>query len=135
MQSFLSTYILRHQRENLKKCSLRGLEKRKDCQFFTYPTSVLPDLSQYFLLAIEAPPLHSSDFNKGIFLLDATWRYADKMLNFVESQAKIEGVFQKDLERLIHGDKMIALTQRKDLLLLKLYTLPILCWGAIHQVY
>lgn len=89
MQSF-PTYILRHRRENLKKCSLRGLEKRTDCQFFTYPTSILPDLSNHFLLAIHAPPLQPSDANKGIFLLDATWRYADKMLQFVESQAQME---------------------------------------------
>lgn len=90
MQSFPPTYILRHQRENLKKCSLRGLEKRRDFVFFIYPTSTLPDLSQHFLLAIEAPPLLPSDANKGIFLLDATWRYASKMLHFVESKVGVE---------------------------------------------
>jgi pre-rRNA-processing protein TSR3 len=86
----MQTYILRHQRENLKKCSLRGLEQRPDCRFFTYPTSVLPDLSHHVLLALEAPPLQSSDSNSGIFLLDATWRYAAKMLSFVEQHAVIE---------------------------------------------
>lgn len=85
MQYFPQTYILRHQRENLKKCSLRGLEKRKDCHFFVYPTSILPDLSSHILLAMDAPPLLPSDANKGLFLLDATWRYAAKMLHFVES--------------------------------------------------
>lgn len=90
MQSFPLTYVLRHQRENLKKCSLRGLEKRDDCKFFTYPTSILPDTSNHFLLAMDAPPLQSSDKDKGIFLLDATWRYAEKMLKFVESKKVIE---------------------------------------------
>lgn len=90
MQSFPKTYILRHQRENLKKCSLRGLECRTDCLFFTYPSSVLPDLSSFILLAIEAPPLSIADAEKGIFLLDATWRYAGKMLRFVEAKGPIE---------------------------------------------
>jgi pre-rRNA-processing protein TSR3 len=90
MQSFPPTFILRHQRENLKKCSLRGLEKRADCRFFTYPTSVLPDTAGYLLLAVEAPPLLPSDSGQGLFLLDATWRYAAKMLQFVESKVAIE---------------------------------------------
>jgi pre-rRNA-processing protein TSR3 len=90
VQPFPKTYILRHQRENLKKCSLRGLECRDDCSFFTYPSSALPDLSRYVLLAIEAPPLSIADADKGIFLLDATWRYAAKMLRFVEAQGPVE---------------------------------------------
>jgi len=90
MQSFPPTFILRHRRENLKKCSLRGLEKRNDCKFFTYPTSALPDLSNYILLALDAPPLQRSDSDKGIFLVDATWRYAAKMLHFVDSKQQIE---------------------------------------------
>ena len=90
MQSFPPTYILRHQRENLKKCSLRGLENREDCLFFTYPTSLLPETSSYLLLAIDAPPLQASDSDKGLFLLDATWRYAAKMLQFVEAKVSIE---------------------------------------------
>ena len=90
MQPFPPTYILRHQRENLKKCSLRGLEQRADCHFFTYPCSEHPDISGYLLLAIDAPPLQSSDANKGLYLLDATWRYAAKMLKFVETKQTIE---------------------------------------------
>lgn len=90
MQPFPPTYLLRHQRENLKKCSLRGLEHRDDCRFFTYPNSQLPDTTGYVLLAIDAPPLQASDNDKGIFLLDATWRYAAKMLAFVESKHMIK---------------------------------------------
>jgi pre-rRNA-processing protein TSR3 len=90
MQSFPQTYILRHQRENLKKCSLRGLEARADCRFFTYPTSQLPEMEGYILLAMNAQPLHPKDRNQGVFLLDATWRYADKMLQFVDSQVVVE---------------------------------------------
>lgn len=87
---FPTTYILRHRRENLKKCSLRGLEGRQDIKFFTYPQAELPNLSNYILLAIDAPPLTAADANRGIFLLDATWRYATKMLQFVDHQQVIE---------------------------------------------
>lgn len=90
MESYLPTYLMRHRKENLKKCSLRGLEGRSDCIFFTYPTDPLPDLSSYVLLAVNAPPLMTADAGKGIFLLDATWRYAEKMLQFVESKGPVE---------------------------------------------
>ncbi len=76
---FPSTIILRHRKENLKKCSLRGLESRSDCRFFTYPKDALPDLSGYFLLTLDAPPLTEADKEMGIFLIDGTWRYADVM--------------------------------------------------------
>lgn len=83
------TYLLRHSRENLKKCTLRGLEKRADCHFFSYPCETLPDLSSHVLLAIDAPPLTREDSHYGIFLLDATWRYAAKMLLYVEREQKV----------------------------------------------
>jgi pre-rRNA-processing protein TSR3 len=66
---------LRHRRENLKKCSLRGLEGRSDLLFFSYPNAApLPDLSAYLLLKIGAPLLEPSDKGRGILLLDGTWR-------------------------------------------------------------
>ncbi len=90
MQSFPPTYVLRHRRENLKKCSLRGLELRPDFRFYTYPTAILPDLSAHVLLAMDGPPLTIADAGHGLFLLDATWRYAIKMRQFVDSQTKME---------------------------------------------
>jgi pre-rRNA-processing protein TSR3 len=76
---FPPTIILRHRKENLKKCSLRGLEERPDFQFFTYPNDKLPDLLGYFLLTLNAPVLEESDRNLGIFLIDGTWNYAGVM--------------------------------------------------------
>lgn len=90
MQSFPKTVVLRHRRENLKKCSLRGLESRPDFTFLTYPTSVLPDLSGYVMLAIDGPPLSPADRDRGLLLLDATWRHAEKMRQFVDKQVKLE---------------------------------------------
>lgn len=88
-QAFPTTYILRHRRENLKKCSLRGLEKRSDMKFFTYPDAQLPDLSSHILLALDGPPLTIADKDRGIFLLDATWRHLNKMRSFVDKQAVV----------------------------------------------
>ncbi|NGX43605.1 MAG: hypothetical protein K940chlam7_01903 [Chlamydiae bacterium] len=90
MQSFPKqnppqTVVLRHRKENLKKCSLKGMEKRPDFQFFTYPLEELPPFSGYVLLTLDAPPLDRSDVDCGLFILDGTWRYAEKMMRFVES--------------------------------------------------
>lgn len=73
------TAILRHRRENLKKCSLTGLEKREDLLFFSYPEDRLPDLSHYLLLKVGAPELSIKDCDRGLFLIDATWRLAPIM--------------------------------------------------------
>jgi len=90
MQVFKPTVILRHRLENLKKCSLRGLEQRKDFSFFSYPQATLPDLSGYVMLALGAPPLTRADAEHGLFLLDATWRYAGKMSQFVDRHITME---------------------------------------------
>lgn len=79
MMLFPPTFILRHRKENLKKCSLRGLEERGDCQFFTYPSDPLPSLTNYILLTPDGSLLSKEDGDKGIFLIDATWRYAGIM--------------------------------------------------------
>jgi pre-rRNA-processing protein TSR3 len=87
MQHFPPTIILRHRRENLKKCSLRGLEARNDMIFLTYPTSDLPDLKGYCVLALDAPELSQADAHLGLFLIDGTWRYAEKMAKSLPSPA------------------------------------------------
>lgn len=79
MQVFPPTVVIRHKRENLKKCSLRGLETRHDFIFFTYPQSI-SDPNNYILLTLDAPPLTAADACHGLLVLDATWRYAAKML-------------------------------------------------------
>lgn len=86
MQPFPSTVVIRHRLENLKKCSLRGLEKRPDFIFLTYPYLSLPDLQNYIILTLNAPPLTVADASYGLLILDATWRYAAKMLKPFEQQ-------------------------------------------------
>jgi pre-rRNA-processing protein TSR3 len=75
----MKTIILRHRREYLPKCSLRGLEGRGDLDFYTYPKARLPDLTGYILLKVGAPPLTKDDAGKGLLLIDGTWRLAQIM--------------------------------------------------------
>lgn len=80
MHCFPPTVVIRHRLENLKKCSLRGLEERTDFQFFTYPYTALPPLAGYVVLTLDAPPLSSAESACGLLVIDATWRYAQKMI-------------------------------------------------------
>ena len=72
----MKTIILRHRKEYLPKCSLHGLESRADLDFYTYPKDRLPDLTGYLLLSVNAPPLTQEDRDKGLLLIDGTWRLA-----------------------------------------------------------
>jgi pre-rRNA-processing protein TSR3 len=83
------TMIIRHRLENLKKCSLRGLENRSDCLFITYPYAILPPIDQYIVLSMDAPVLSPNDAEHGILLIDATWRYAAKMLKPLENRPEL----------------------------------------------
>ncbi|MFA6917143.1 MAG: hypothetical protein WC222_12160 [Parachlamydiales bacterium] len=94
MNSYPSTIIVRHRRENLKKCSLRGLEKRTDCKFYRYPNLQLPPAAGYIVLALDAPVLTMDDADKGLLLLDATWRYSGKMLKWA---SKIPALIYRSL--------------------------------------
>lgn len=76
---FPPTIILRHRKENLKKCSLHGLEWREDLHFYTYPKDSLPLLKNYFLLSLDGPLLSETDQHFGIFIIDGTWNYAQRM--------------------------------------------------------
>ncbi|MBS0654710.1 MAG: DTW domain-containing protein [Verrucomicrobia bacterium] len=78
------TYIIRHTRENLKKCSLRGLEGRPGLTFFSYPEcalgkETLPPLDNVLLLDLSGRPLTREDSGFGLILLDGTWKLAQKM--------------------------------------------------------
>lgn len=73
------TVVIRHRLENLRKCSLSGLEGREDFCFFTYPYESLPDFSGYIVLTLDGPELSGGDRECGLLVIDATWRYAAKM--------------------------------------------------------
>lgn len=82
-----SIIILRHRKENLKKCSLRGLEGHPNLSFFKYPQDVerLPLLPATILLDVEGDELSPQEAESHpILLLDGTWRYASAMRSAVQ---------------------------------------------------
>lgn len=74
------TIIVRHRKENPKKCSVMPLKGRADVVFCNYPVRGTLDLSGYIRLAAEGPELSASDAGAGILLLDGSWRWADGMV-------------------------------------------------------
>ena len=85
------TLILRHRKENLKKCSLRGLEGDFRFQFYRYPLEnhSLPNLDGYVLLSIDGEPLTIKDRSSSLLLIDGTWRYAAKMAAAIDAFANL----------------------------------------------
>lgn len=73
------TVIVRHQRENRKKCSIWPLHGRPDLVFLPYPVRERPDLTGYIRLAAEGPELSPADAAAGVLLLDGSWRWAAAM--------------------------------------------------------
>lgn len=113
-----ATIVLRHRRENLKKCSLRGLESRGDFKFFTYPKDTLPVLKNCVLLTLGAPELCAEDRDSDLLLIDGTWRYAEVMMRQVLKQqshlilrslpAKFKTAYPRRQEDCVEPDKGLA---------------------------
>jgi len=73
------TIIVRHKKENPRKCSVLPLKGRADVRFFSFPLKELPDLTGYIRLAAQGAPLSAADAVAGLLLLDGSWRAADAM--------------------------------------------------------
>lgn len=79
------TIIVRHPRENPKKCSVLPLKDRADLLFLGYPSRDLPTFDNYIRLAADGPELSAADAAHGILLLDGSWRAAGKMIACFEA--------------------------------------------------
>lgn len=73
------TVIVRHPKENPRKCSVLPLRGRPDLIFLGFPVTHRPPLEGYLRLAAEGPPLSAADAGAGILLLDGSWRWAAAM--------------------------------------------------------
>jgi pre-rRNA-processing protein TSR3 len=73
------TVIVRHPKENPRKCSVLPLRGRPDVVFLEYPVRQRPDLANYVRLTAEGPELSAADAASGILLLDGSWRWAGAM--------------------------------------------------------
>jgi pre-rRNA-processing protein TSR3 len=73
------TIIVRHPRENPRKCSIMPLKGRADVRIVSYRATDLSRLDDYVRLAADGPELSLADRECGILLLDGSWRAAGKM--------------------------------------------------------
>lgn len=86
------TLIIRHAKENKKKCTLQPLKGKENFDFYSYPLKKsLPALGNYVLLTLDAEqPLSIEDAGRDLILIDATWRYAERMMQEVFEGVNIE---------------------------------------------
>jgi pre-rRNA-processing protein TSR3 len=77
--SYPPTVIVRSPNENPKKCSVLPLKGRPGILFYNYPPKEIPPLANYIRLAAEGEELTARDADKGILLIDASWRWAGIM--------------------------------------------------------
>ena len=83
--SYPRTLIVRHRKENPKKCTILPLRGRPDVELVPYPVKKRPPLDCYLRLAADGPPLSAADAACGLLLLDGSWRWAEAMTrDFVE---------------------------------------------------
>lgn len=73
------TVIVRHRRENPRKCTILPLRGRSDLVFLTFPVHHRPALEGYVRLAADGPELTCADAAAGVLLLDGSWRWASTM--------------------------------------------------------
>jgi pre-rRNA-processing protein TSR3 len=71
--------IVRHPKENPRKCSILPLRGRADVIFLTHPVRQRPPLAGYVRLAADGPELSAADTGCGLLVLDGSWRWAAAM--------------------------------------------------------
>jgi pre-rRNA-processing protein TSR3 len=84
MQDYPPTYIIRHPKENPKKCSILPLRDRPDVILLTFPVKERRNLDGYVRLAPEGPELTAAEADRGLLLLDGSWRWAEAMTRAFE---------------------------------------------------
>ena len=83
----MTTIIVRHRRENRKKCTLTALENHPNFTFLSYPLKPMR-VQNAILLSLEGKELTRADQNKPLIILDGLWRYIPKMEKIVFSIEK-----------------------------------------------
>ena len=65
--------VIRHPRENLKKCSLRHLHANPNFEFLKASDGFRFDATGFTVLEMNAPAISMEDFGRPLLLLDSTW--------------------------------------------------------------
>jgi pre-rRNA-processing protein TSR3 len=81
---FPPTIIVVHPREKRSKCTVEPLRGRDGFVFWTFPDSGPESLDGYVRLGMEGPVLSAEDAERGLLVLDGTWRLAFRMDKFFQ---------------------------------------------------
>jgi len=73
------TIIVVHPKEKRSKCSVEPLRPRDDFRFWKYPNKGTDSLDNYVRLGIGGELISPADSDKGLLILDGTWKLAEKM--------------------------------------------------------
>ena len=84
-EDYPPTVIVRHSRENPRKCSILPLRGRPGIVILGYPVKKMPDLTNYVRLAADGPELSPADAASGLLLLDGSLRWAGAMTRHFEN--------------------------------------------------
>ncbi len=79
MNSTKPTIIVVHRKERRSKCTVEPLRGQEGFEFRTYPKAETEVPDHYVRLGLGGPLLSESDADCGLLVLDATWRWAEKM--------------------------------------------------------
>lgn len=73
------TIIVVHPRERRSKCSVEPLRGRPEFVFWAFPQRGSEPLTDYVRLGLGGPLLTRADRDRGLLVLDGTWKYAGRM--------------------------------------------------------
>ncbi len=73
------TIIVYHRAEKRSKCSVEPLRQTGEYIFWRYPKRGTESLDGYVRLGIGGEQLSPNDHDRGLVLLDGSWRWAEKM--------------------------------------------------------
>lgn len=73
------TIIVVHPKERRSKCTVAPLRGHRGFVFWKYPQRGPESLAGYVRLGLGGPPIGPDDADRGLLLLDGTWRWAAVM--------------------------------------------------------
>lgn len=79
LSRFPPTIIVVHPKERRKKCTVEPLRGREGFRFWKFPNRGPESLDNYVRLGFDGPPLSAKDAERGLLVLDGTWRLAEQM--------------------------------------------------------
>lgn len=89
------TIIVVHPKERRSKCSVQPLRGREGFVFWKYPRRGAEPLDGYVRLGLGGPQLTPADADRGLLILDGTWRYAAAMeRDYAELPVRSLGAWQ-----------------------------------------